>query len=320
MPWLSDAQDQDFTQFYHTPVYINPAAVGHESVPRATLGYRNQWSSIVGNFTAFQAAIDSYFRKYNSGVGLMVSNSQAGVGGLYSTDLMAMYSYRANLGKEWALALGLQAGYVFRGATYYQYVFGDQLSLSGDFKSASDENISQTNSLNYFDAGVGAQLFKDGTQIGVSVYHLTGPNQSLTGNISRLPIKLNVVVSYRILLQYRSTRQEEFYTSITPMAYFRMQGPFKQLNIGAMLDYTPLQFGLFYRGLPLVSVDGVANSDALALAAGLRYKGIIFGYSYDITLSGLTNRSGGSHEFQVGYVLESAKPFQPKKRFKKNKK
>lgn len=308
------AQDQDYTQFYNTQVNINPAAIGNESVPRATIGYRSQWANMPGNLSGFFGAVDTYFKQNNSGVGILVNSAQGGIGSLYSTDLMAAYSYRLKLKKDWALSLGLQAGYVFRGASYSQYVFGDQLSLTGDVKSASDEKFNQTANLNYFDTGVGVLLFKDGSQFGISAYHLTMPNQSVSGNTNRLPIKVNVHLSHRFIINYRHTRTEEFITSFTPMAYFRIQGPFKQLTIGGMYDYTPFHFGVFYKGLPFLTQDGVINSDAIAPAVGVRYKGYVFGYSYDITISGLTNKTGGAHEFQMGYVFETLKPFKPKKR------
>jgi len=319
MPTFLKAQDQQFTQFYNSMVYVNPATVGNESVPRASFGYRSQWASLAGNLTGFTGAVDTYFKKYNSGAGILFNSGQGGVGGLYSTDLMSIYSYRVKFKKDWSLNLGMQLGYVFRGGTYYQYVFGDQLYLDGDVKNSSQENLNQSKNINYFDTGAGFLLFKEGTQIGVSAYHFTRPNQSVNGGVDRLPMKISATFSHRFILDYRATRTEEYYTSITPMIYYSWQGPYQQMSIGAMYDFTPFQIGLFYRGMPYLSQDGVINSDAIAPAVGVRYKGFVFGYSYDITISGLTNQSGGAHEIHLGYVVESLKPYKPKNRFKKKK-
>lgn len=46
------AQDAHYSQVFNTPVYHNPAAVGHgvENI-RLTAVYRNQWNSVMTPFT-----------------------------------------------------------------------------------------------------------------------------------------------------------------------------------------------------------------------------------------------------------------------------
>lgn len=51
----STAQDPHFTQFYASPLYMNPAAAGsatHDgaAAARTIAQYRNQWSGLPGNF------------------------------------------------------------------------------------------------------------------------------------------------------------------------------------------------------------------------------------------------------------------------------
>jgi hypothetical protein len=60
--------------------------------------------------------------------------------------------------------------------------------------------------------------------------------------------------------------------------------------------------GLWYRGLPLKSYgEGRPNNDAIAVLAGVMVKDWRFGYSYDLTVSGLAGRTGGAHEVSIVY-------------------
>ncbi|MEP7168941.1 MAG: type IX secretion system membrane protein PorP/SprF, partial [Bacteroidota bacterium] len=43
MSGLCLAQDPAFTQFYASPIYLNPAFAGSSRCPRLSLNYRNQW-------------------------------------------------------------------------------------------------------------------------------------------------------------------------------------------------------------------------------------------------------------------------------------
>ena len=45
------------------------------------------------------------------------------------------------------------------------------------------------------------------------------------------------------------------------------------------------------------------NSDAFIAMLGRKYKKFRIGYSYDITLSKLSNATLGSHEFTLGYLF-----------------
>ena len=75
-------QDQQFTQFYAVPCYINPAFAGASVQSRISAQYRNQWSALPGGFSAFNLAYDQFLPTIYSGMGLLVHYAQAGSGGL----------------------------------------------------------------------------------------------------------------------------------------------------------------------------------------------------------------------------------------------
>ena len=63
--------------------------------------------------------------------------------------------------------------------------------------------------------------------------------------------------------------------------------------------------GLWYRGLPGVKsyAPGYGNNDAIAMIVGLKTYRFGFGYSYDFTISQLTNASAGAHEITLSQQL-----------------
>jgi hypothetical protein len=65
-----------------------------------------------------------------------------------------------------------------------------------------------------------------------------------------------------------------------------------ELNIGTYFKYDIFTVGAWFR-----------NSDAFILLLGIQHKRFRIGYSYDITVSRLTNQSGGSHEVSLGFTL-----------------
>ena len=60
---------------------------------------------------------------------------------------------------------------------------------------------------------------------------------------------------------------------------------------------------MWYRGLPVKSAEGAGvNQDAMAFLVGVQLPKISVGYSYDYTISRLTNlNSLGAHEISITY-------------------
>jgi hypothetical protein len=69
------------------------------------------------------------------------------------------------------------------------------------------------------------------------------------------------------------------------------------MNLGAYVKYEMFTFGAWLR-----------NRDAFILTAGISTNSLRIGYSYDVTVSRLTNQaSGGSHEVSLGLYLKCKK-------------
>jgi len=66
---------------------------------------------------------------------------------------------------------------------------------------------------------------------------------------------------------------------------------------GTNVSWNWLYCGAYYR-------FNESNTDALAFQAGARFWHFQAGYSYDLTVSKLTNATGGSHEVFLNYFFE----------------
>lgn len=301
------AQDPQFTQFYAAPLYHNPAFTGSGYAPRVIMNYRNQWPSLNANFITTAFSFDHFIKKYNSGIGFMFLNDKQGYN-LSNNEIRLTYAYELKLNRDNGLRLGLNLGYSFRGLNPNGLIFGDQLKNNGYTGRPTDDplgtNDKQIN-INTFDFGLGGLYFNKDYYIGLSVNHIREPDLAFVSNESKLPRIIMVNGGYNINLDHLiSTGPSDREFTITPTFLYKKQGQYSQLDLGTYVTYSPLTFGVQYRGVPLAKVfNAFPNQDALSGMVGVRYENFSFGYSYDLTISGLGASSGGSHEVSVSYLL-----------------
>ena len=100
--------------------------------------------------------------------------------------------------------------------------------------------------------------------------------------------------------------------SVTPTFNYRSQGKFDQLDLGVFFTLEPVVLGVWYRGIPVKTVDGFSNNESIILHLGLKKGNFNFGYSYDITISELGINTGGAHEASVIYNFRIGPPKPPK--------
>jgi type IX secretion system PorP/SprF family membrane protein len=314
------AQDPQYSQFYAAPLYHNPAFAGSSFRDRVVFNYRNQWPAIPGAFVNYAASYDHYFSKYNSGFGVLLSNSKAGSGELQSFNGAAMYSYQLALSQEWGMRAGIQFGAGHRSLNFYRLTFSDQLNEQGIPLQTQDPSATAYRPVTYFDAGAGLLVYSKKYWIGVASHHMNQPDQSLTETASPLPMRLTVNAGMRIALERpdgrrRSINYGEPDKTFSPVLLYRHQGGFNQLDLGGYLYYSPMVVGLWYRGLPVLNYKrGFYNHDAVILLVGFKLPNISFGYSYDLTVSRLSPATGGAHEISLSYEFDTKVKFKKRHR------
>src|SRR5690349_20378392 len=98
------AQDPEFSQYYASPLYLNPAFAGTASDHRFIANHRNQWPNITNGFVTYALSYDYNLFHVNSGLGFMVMTDRAGTANLRSTRLNFQYSYKVALQDKWILS------------------------------------------------------------------------------------------------------------------------------------------------------------------------------------------------------------------------
>lgn len=291
------AQDPQFSQYYATPLYLNPAFTGATSYHRMILNYRNQWPAAVANgFVSYVFSYDYNWDALNSGFGIFAIQDRAGDAALTYRNIGVSYSYAARLTRDWSLRAGFHVSYSQKDVDYARLLFNDQIYRGGgpSFDASSYFNV------NYMDYNAGLLLYNENAFLGVAIHHLTEPNESFLDLESIMPRKYSVHGGYTFRLQTIGATK-----SIIPSFNYKRQGNFDQMDVGVYYNHEPLVMGVWYRGIPLslFSKDGLVNNDALAILFGYALEDVPLrvGYSYDITTSGLFRKSGGSHEISLIY-------------------
>lgn len=117
IPVFLQAQDYRFSQFYNTPLLVNPANTGNHSYDyRANLNYKNQWSSISDAFRTIGASYDmpmfediSGMRKL--GLGLSFLSDKSGSTNYGFTNINLSIAYHTKITRFSQLSGGIMLGY-----------------------------------------------------------------------------------------------------------------------------------------------------------------------------------------------------------------
>ncbi len=300
------AQDQQFTQFYASPILLNPAMAGTSVQSRVAMSYRNQWAALPKAFVSYNVSYDQFISQVKSGIGVTVRHDRAGTGGLSYTAASLQYAYEINITRKISIRPALSVGF---GSTYLdvdRLTFSDQLAREDDGASTLDPDRARfvQKPVNYPDFGAGVVLYSEKFWVGGAVKHINEPVQSVTGGETTLPKKVNVHGGLRLKLNDLSAFSGRQY--IVPAFNYQSQGSFDQLDLGFYYEYAPMTIGLWYRGLPLLKSNeyDYLNHDALAVLIGYEINNMKIGYSYDLTISKLGANSAGSHE--ISWVMEWA--------------
>jgi type IX secretion system PorP/SprF family membrane protein len=297
---FANAQDPQLSQFYAAPLYLNPALTGNTFQDRVIANYRKQWMGIAPGYETYCISYDHNASKEHSGIGGLIIRDKAGTNGLAFTHAAFSYSFEARLDRKRAIRFGTKLGYTIRDFDRSGYVFADQVIREGAPTSIESSLLDR---VSYFDASLGSLYFSEAFWFGVSMNHINKPEGSLvTGGSAPLEVRTSFHTGYRFATDGKKLSRSK--TQMTVAAHLKMQGQWDQLDIGAYVDHNDITFGLWYRGLPGLKAykPGYPNDDAIIAMVGYETQNQFrVVYSYDVTVSWLTQRSGGAHELSLIY-------------------
>lgn len=314
------AQDLHFSQFYASPLNLNPALTGAFSGKyRVAMIYRDQWRGVTqAPFQTYSAAIDMRFnvnekkvQKDVASVGVVFNADKATVFNFNANNIALSGSYTKSLNPENSqfLTAGIQAGVGQRNINFDNLYFNDQFNGIDTYNRPTNE-VFPNNNFAYPDLSAGLNYTfspKRNTTyfIGAAAHHLFEPNISFydkdkNGGTSTLYRKYSVHASAQMPMGFKN--------SFSPRIYVASQGQYAQATLGAnfRLQFTDYGSTAFHTG---AWIRGVKNAkgigtDAVSVMVGYELNNFLLGLSYDLNLTGLTqyNRNQNAFEISIGYL------------------
>ena len=314
-------QDIHFSQFYMSPLNLNPAMTGVMNCnTRFVANYRNQWAQVLGA-NAYNTYSVSYDQKVPVG-----RSDYFGIGGSFYGDVAGASRFGTQQGKlalsyskkmagyrkkAHYLVIGAEAALTNRGIRQDRLQWGSQHDGNGGFDPTLPtlEELGRYNFL-YGDISAGIMWFSVLDQftsfyVGGAFYHLNQPNQSFyEGQFEPL--------STRFVFHGGGQFKVGNRTTLIPNAIAFFQGPHREVNIGTSLRFgmgktrnggQSWQTGLWARAGTQQS--GGVHMDAIILAARFDFDEYGLGFSYDVNVSSLStvSRGNGAFEFSLVYNI-----------------
>jgi len=289
-------QDPHFTQFYANPLYLNPAFAGVNICPRVILNYRDQWPRLSGTFVTYNASYDQHIEGISGGLGFFVMQDRAGQGVINTTNVNAIYSYRLVINRKFSVKSGLQLSYFQKKLDWGKLTFGDMIDPRDGFVYTTHEVQPKLNK-GFVDFSAGFLGYSEEYFMGFAVHHLTQPEEGFIGD-SKLPMRITVHGGAVIPFEKRRRGKRNIKdASFSPNILYMKQRDFEELNYGFYVNKYPIVGGLWYR-------QSFSNSDAFVVLIGFQQTMFKIGYSYDLTVSKLSNASGGAHELSFTWQFD----------------
>ena len=310
------AQDGQFSQYYSSALYLNPALAGAEPDITFSSNYRQQWRSIVQPYTTNQVSLIVPYHvpkikdSHKGGAGFSFFNDRAGDGNLKTlgVNLTAAYNLAiSNNGLNY-LSFGLQGGFMQKSIDYSNLEWGSQYSNSLGFDPntpVNEANLTSTRLypdinaglIYYYNAAKNYHYTDFSAYFGVSGYHLNQPNESFVrGLSSRLPMLLKGHTGF----EYNVSKK----LNISPNAIVFLQNARYQVNAGFYLTYALKQtnFGVV-NSTNLILGTWYRLDDSFIVSAGLSGSFYTVGFSYDLNSSNLRNYTNGRGAYELSLTL-----------------
>ena len=313
--YTSYGQDPSFSQFFSSPLNINPALTAKINADwRLIANFRDQWigpaspyvtgtisydSKILQNKTANVPEKDNYI---GMGGMLMYDNVMSGV--IKSTYASFNFSYNVKLAEsgETNHRLGIGFGGIY-GRRYIDFTeldFEEQFTGTGFNKNLPTGESALSNMKPYVSVSTGLlysyQTEKSNFDLGVAAFHLNRPNQTfLADEKQRLPVRKVAHANFETFLSERVV--------LNTNAIYQFQQEAKYFSVGGALGYyledadeTLLNAGLWYW-----------SDNAVVPYLGLTYRNIQYGLSYDITISKLNQAARRPNTAEFSVILRGTK-------------
>jgi len=308
----ADAQDPHFSQFFASPLTLNPALTGKfDGTLRAAGNYRNQWPAFNNVYTTSTLSVDfSILNKIipendTWGVGIIALTDKAGGGVLTNNYIGISTAYHKALNEDGysQIGLGFQGMYGQKRLDNSKLYYEDMLTPFGFTGVTQEVYNSNDLNINYFDVNAGliytvSTTDKNNFYFGASMYHINRPKESFKGGNWNIAARTTISAGGYFPVSDNLT----LHTS----GIYQVQGKSTETTFGGAIasalnnderNPTNVYGGLWMRW-----------NDAVIPYLGLEFGGMRIGASYDINISSLKagSQSRGGMELSLIYIKKPA--------------
>lgn len=307
MVWvlLAGSQSYHFSQFFSTPLLVNPANTGYtDGAFRLASNMRSQGSGGNTFFTGYLSADASLMRNrltpgHRAGVGLYVMNDQSLTSAIRTNSVGMSAAYHVGFDDygEHSFGLGVQATFNQRRLDYSKLNFENQFGANGYDAALPVGEPLNFSSTSFFDVNVGGIYNINQPDkaffAGFAVYNLLQHSENVLQETYKLPTRFTLQAGGQKVVGVNG----RIYGSMTAMR----QAMANQLTLGGAFgvqltehDKNELMGGLWFR-----------IGDAVIPYVGYQYKGIQVGLSYDYTVSALKAGSVTRNGYELTLLYKS---------------
>lgn len=308
------AQDPNFSQFFVSPLTLNPALTGKFNGNFRVAGnYRDQWPAISKAFVTSTISVDMPILRNKLdeldtwGVGLLAMTDKT-ANGILSTNMISLTTaYHKGLDEDGLhqIGVGFQGTYNTKRLDGTKLNFEDELDQYGGWTIPSGEIVDNRQiNLSYFDVSLGA-LYNGSTDgynnfyLGASVYHINKPKESFA-NDAFYTLSPRVTAHAGAALPIADRTRTIYLSSL----FSRQAGANNIVAggaVGFLLNNDEENPTNFYAGA-WTRFNNV--NDAIIPYIGLEFGNLRFGASYDVNISSLktASQSRGGIEISLIYI------------------
>jgi type IX secretion system PorP/SprF family membrane protein len=303
------AQDPGFSQFYASPLTLNPALTGKfDGVFRVAGNYRDQWPAISKAFVTSTVSFDMGILRGRLpegdtwGIGFMGMTDKTANGILNSNYVSLSTAYHKGLDEDGfhQIGVGFQGTYGGKKLDGGKLNFEEELDQFGGWTNPTSEPINgRTITVNYMDvnAGIIYNGSSDGYNnfyLGASFYHINRPKESFNGGYYLLNPRFTLHGGGYFPVAENAVVHLSAVHSRLAGASNTVVGGAIALNANNDLEHpTSFYFGSWYR-----------LGDAVIPYIGLEFSDFRLGATYDYNISSLktASQSRGGLEISLIYV------------------
>lgn len=319
----AQAQDIHFSQFYMSPLNLNPAMTGVMNCNhRVVANYRNQWSSILK-----QNAYNTYSLAYDQklpvgrydyfGIGGTLWGDKAGTSEFATLQGRLSGSYAKKMGgyrrKAHYLVFGADLGVSQRSINSANLQWPSQNNGNGQYDPTmgTAETIADPNFM-FVDLSAGVLWFSvfdedNNFYFGGAFSHLNRANVSFGNANIPLYSKFTFHAGGEFMVAPK--------VGLVPGLVTFIQGPSFQVNGGTSFKFLLGNSRRYHQAFQLGAWARVSNKleqgklmDALIVSTRFDYEQFTIGFSYDINTSSLARATNGNGAFEFSLVYKICGP------------